>query len=132
MFSDTPGRIEDGGIWRNCSSGVLSIHVSIHVMWDPLPTLDLTGIDPDIVYTVELVKIICGQKVSVSRRVVAGSNMTEENLDLMQIYKAVIAARNNVQGAMNGPSMEIIICIFSVNFLIGCYSFYDAIHYFTQ
>ena len=27
---------------------------------------------------------------------------------------------------------SIIICIFSVNFLTGCYSFYDAIHYFTQ
>ena len=76
-------------------------------MWDPLPTLDLTGIDPDIVHSVELVKITCGQKISVSRRVVAGSNTTEENLDFMQIYKAIIAARNNVQGAINGPSVEI-------------------------
>ena len=32
---------------------------------------------------------------------------TEENLDLMQIYKAVIAARNNVTAARNGPSVEI-------------------------
>ena len=103
MFPDTPDRIKDGGIWRDYSSGVLIIHV----MWDSLPTLDLTGIDPDVVYTVELVKIICGQKVSMSRRVVAGSNLTEENLDLMQIYKAIIAARNNVPGAMNGPSVEI-------------------------
>ena len=77
-------------------------------MWDCLPTLDLTDIDPDIVYTVELVKITRDQRVSVvSHRVVAGSNATEENLDLMQIYKALIAARNNVQRAMNGPSVEI-------------------------
>ena len=37
----------------------------------------------------------------------AGSNVTEEGLDLMQIYKAVIAARNNVRGARNGPSAEV-------------------------
>ena len=36
----------------------------------------------------------------------AGSNTTEENLDLMQTFKAVIAARNNVPGARNGPSVE--------------------------
>ena len=37
----------------------------------------------------------------------AGSNVTEEGLDLMQIYKAVIAARNNVRDARNGPSVEV-------------------------
>ena len=36
----------------------------------------------------------------------AESNATEENLDLMQIFKAVIAARNNVPGARNGLSVE--------------------------
>ena len=76
-------------------------------MWDPLPTLDLTHIDPDIVYTVELFNIICDQNISISRTVVAKSNATVENLDLMQIYQAVIAARNNVREARNGPSVEI-------------------------
>ena len=77
------------------------------VVWDLLPTLDLTDIDPDIVYTVELFMITCGQNVSISRTVVAGNSATEENLDLMQIYKAVIAARNNVREVRNGPSVEI-------------------------
>ena len=36
----------------------------------------------------------------------AGNNVTEEGLDLTQVYKAVIAARNNVRGARNGPSTE--------------------------
>ena len=32
--------------------------------------------------------------------------MTEASLNLMQIYKAIVAARNNVPGARNGPSVE--------------------------
>ena len=37
----------------------------------------------------------------------ASSSATEEGLDLMQIYKVVVAARNNVPGGRNGPSVEI-------------------------
>ena len=77
------------------------------IIWDLLPTLDLTGIDPDILYTVELFKITCGQNVLISHKVVAESSATVESLDLMQIYKAVIAARNNVTAARNGPTVEI-------------------------
>ena len=47
-----------------------------------------------------------GQSIPISHKVVAESCATEEDLDMMQIYKAVIAARNNVTGARNGPSVE--------------------------
>ena len=77
------------------------------ILWNPLPTLDINDTDPDIVYTVELYQITCGQNILINRTVVAGTSITEENLDLMQIFKAVIAARNNVPGARNGPSVEI-------------------------
>ena len=75
-------------------------------LWNPLPTLDINDTDPDILYTVELYQITCGQNILINRTEVAGRNVTEEGLDLMQIYKAVIAARNNVSGARNGPSVE--------------------------
>ena len=75
-------------------------------MWSPLPTLDINDTDPDIVYTVKLYQITCGQNVLTYEREVAGNNVTEEGLDLMQIYKAVIAARNNVREARKGPSAE--------------------------
>ena len=74
--------------------------------WSPLPTLDINDTDPDIVYTVELYQITCGQNVLTYQREFATNNVTEEGLDLMQIYKAVIAARNNVRGARNGPIAE--------------------------
>lgn len=101
MSSDTPERVHNVIIQREYSLDTLT------VKWDLLPTLDLTDIDPDIVYTVKLFKITCGQNVSIDLTVVAGNSVTEENLDLMQIYKAVIAASNNVRGARNGPSVEI-------------------------
>ena len=97
----TPGRIKNPRNRRDYSSGVLT------VIWDPLPSLDLTGIDPDIVYAVELFKISCGQNVSIGHRVVSGNYARVNHLDLMHIYKAVIAARNNISSATNGLSVEI-------------------------
>ena len=76
-------------------------------LWNPLPTLDINFTDPDILYTVELYQITCGQEICINQTEVAGSNITKEGLDLMQIYKTVIAARNNVRNARNGPSTEI-------------------------
>ena len=98
--SDTPGTVKNTSCTRNYSSNTIT------TLWDPLPSLDLTDVDPDIVYTVELFKITCGQNTMINHRVVTESNATKEDLDLMQIYRAVIAARNNVTGARNGPSVE--------------------------
>ena len=94
--------MNNAALKRNYSTHSLTIN------WDPLSTLDLTNIDPDIVYSFELFKITCDQNVLISHRSVAAeTSTTEVGLDLMQIYKAVIAARNNVREARNGPSVEI-------------------------
>ena len=68
------------------------------IAWDPLPSLNLTSIDPDILYTVEFFNNTCGQNIFISSKVVSTNNATEDNLDLMQIYMAVVAAKNNVRG----------------------------------
>ena len=99
--ADTPKQVENATYLRDYSKDELTI------MWNPLPTLDINDTDPDILYTVELYRITCGQNILINRTEVAGSNVTEEGLDLMHIYKAVIAARNNVRGARNGPTAEI-------------------------
>ena len=49
---------------------------TLTIIWDPLPTLDLTDIDPDILYTIELFKLTCGQNISTNQRVFAKSNAT--------------------------------------------------------
>ena len=101
ILLDTPGEVTNVLLERNYSSNVLIM------IWDPLPTLDLTDIDPDILYTVELFKTTCGQNVPISHRIMSTNSASEESIDLMQIYKAVIAARNNVTEARNGPGVEI-------------------------
>ena len=97
---DTPGEVRNASCERNYSFDTLT------TLWDPLPTLDLTDIEPDVLYTVELLKITCGQNVSMNKTVVARNSTTMENLDLMQIYKTVVVASNNVIGAKDGPSVE--------------------------
>ena len=97
LMADTPKQVKNVNLLRGSSRDELTI------LWNPLPTLDINDTDPDILYSVELYQITCGQNIFINRMEVAGSNVTEEDLDLMQIYKAVIAARNNVRDATNGP-----------------------------
>ena len=84
--------------------------------------MDINDTDPDIVYPVQLFRITCGQNTLINQTVAPRNNATEENLDLMQIYKAVIAARNNVTGARNGPSIE----------MTGITAYYSLVAIFHQ
>ena len=95
-----PGEVQDLICLRDYVSN------SFTTQWDPVPTLDLTDIDPDILYTVELYKITCNQHILMSHSTVGKTSVTEVSLDLMQTYKAVITAKNNVTSARNGPSVE--------------------------
>ena len=103
-MADISNRVKNVTLLRDYSEDELM------TLWNPLPTLDINDTDPDILYTVELYQITCGQNILINRTEVAGSNVTEEGLDLMQIYKAFIAARNNVRGARNGPNVEFDFC----------------------
>ena len=99
---DIPGNISNLGFERNYSSGVLT------TFWDPLPTLDITDRDPDIIYHVQIFKITCGQNVLMSDENVTES-ITRNYLSLcefMEIYSAVITPRNNVPGYIDGPTRE--------------------------
>ena len=85
---------------RNSFSSLLTTR------WLSLPSLDLNDTDPDIVYSVELYKITCGEDIFMSREDVF-VNSTNNTVDLMEIYKVIITARNNVERARNGTSVEI-------------------------
>ena len=97
-----PGHISNLGFKRNYSSGVLTI------FWDPLPTLDITDRDPDIVYHVQIFKIVsgCGQSVLMSDENVTESITSLSSAEHMEIYTAVITPRNNVPGYIDGPKEE--------------------------
>ena len=102
---DVPGNISNLDFKRNysdCKRNYSSC--TLTTIWDSLPTLDITGRDPDIIYHVEIFKITCGQSVLMSDENVTES-ITINSLDLMEIYRAVITPRNNVPRYINGPSV---------------------------
>ena len=94
-----PGNVSNLGFERNYSSGVLT------TFWDPLPTLDITDRDPDIIYRVQIFKTTCGESVLMSDENVTES-ITSNYLSLMEIYTAAITPRNNVPGYIDGPKEE--------------------------
>ena len=97
--SGTPGKVKNVSLNRNSSSSLLTTH------WSSLPSLDLNDTDPDIVYSVELYKITCSEDIFMSHEDVFVIS-TNNTVDPMEIYKVIITARNNVEGARNGNRTE--------------------------
>ena len=98
-YTDTPGKVKNATTERSPSSSLLITR------WSSLPSLDLNDTDPDIVYSVELYKITCGEDIFMSREDVF-VNSTNNTVDPMEIYKVIITARNNVEGARIGNGTE--------------------------
>ena len=74
------------------------------LIWNPPFSLDLTYVDPDIVYCVEVFNITCGER----ELVISDCNVTENSYtsDAIApdgyIYEYIVTPRSNVQGAVNG------------------------------
>ena len=98
-----PGSISSLRFERNYSSAVLT------TFWDPLPTLDITDRDPDIIYRVQIFKITCGESILLSDENVTESITSNylSPLQLMEIYMTIITPRNNVRGYVDGPKKEL-------------------------
>ena len=90
--------------------GPLSIVAEIErnsstITWVAPFSLNLTGVDPDIVYCVEVYNITCG----VDDLVVGDCNVTEprfvdNRLQQGYIYRITITSRSNGQDAQNGTN----------------------------
>ena len=99
VFSDVPGRVKNAICKRNYSSGAHLI-----TDWDPLPSLDLTNTEPDIVYRVQWRRVTCGQNVSMGEETVTGTHTSRIVHQPYDIYEVVITPRNNVTSARYGES----------------------------
>ena len=102
FFLGVPGIINNLRCERNYSSGILT------TFWEPLPTVDITDRDPDIIYCVQIFKSTCGQSILMSDENVTESITSNSlsPLELMEIYSAVITPRNNVSKYIDGPKKE--------------------------
>ena len=94
---DIPSKVENASCKRNHSSGAHLI-----TEWDPLPSLNLTNAEPDIVYRVQWWKITCGQNVSMGEETVNGTNTSYAIHQPYEIYEVVIIPKNNVLLAEDG------------------------------
>ena len=76
-------------------------------------------------YSVELYKITCGEDIFMSHEDVF-VNSTNNTVDPMEIYKVIITARNNVEGARNGTSVairgiELHVCTYIAFLILACF-----------
>ena len=98
-FSDVPGKVTNAVCKRNHTSGAHLI-----TEWDPLPSLDLTNADPDIVYRVQWWNVTCGQNMSMGEETVNGTNTSYVIHHPHEIYEVTITPRNNIMAARDGGS----------------------------
>ena len=78
----------------------------VSYFWEPPSTLDLTGVEPDIVYCVEVSNITCGA----DNLIASDCDLTNpvypanvgDGLDPSYIYKITVTPSSNVPGAANG------------------------------
>ena len=84
--------------------------------WNPPFSLDLTDVDPDIAFCVEVYNITCGGR----ELVFSDCNVTENSYtsDAIApdgyIYEYIVTPRSNVQGAQNGTPSQSLRGMFTV------------------
>ena len=78
------------------------------IEWGAPFSLDLTNVDPDIVYCVEVYNITCGWSHVISDCNVLATNYSSDDLRPGYIYEYTVTPRSNEEGTQNGTSQTII------------------------
>ena len=79
---------------------------SIILSWDPPFSLNLTNVEPDIAYCVEVYNITCGRSLVISDCDVLETSYSSDDLQPGYIYEYTVTPRSNVEGAQNGTSQS--------------------------
>ena len=81
---------------------------STTLSWSPPFSLDLTNVEPDIVYCVDVYNITCGGR----ELLISDCDVTETSYtsDVIvpdgYIYEYIVTPRSNVEGAINGTPSQ--------------------------
>ena len=78
------------------------------LFWVPPFSLDLTGVDPDIVFCLEVYNITCGRNLLIRECDVMNTSYTNYALLPGYMYEYNITSRSNVKGARNGRNLTVI------------------------
>ena len=83
------------------------ISKNLSYIWQQPYSLDLTAVTPDITYCLDVLRITCGVRDSVVRDCgVSGHNYTVD-LDIADLYEAIITPRSNTINTVNGSETSI-------------------------
>ena len=79
------------------------------IFWEAPFSLDLTGVEPDIAYCVDIYSITCGRMdlIISDCSVVEPSYTSEDITPQGYIYEYTVTPRRNVEGATNGTSVTV-------------------------
>ena len=78
------------------------------IVWEAPFSLNLTNVEPDIVYCVEVYNITCGRReLLISDCDVMETSYTSDVLQPGYIYEYTVTPRSNVEGAQNGTSKTV-------------------------
>ena len=77
------------------------------ISWVAPFSLDLTGVDPDIVYCVEVYNITCGRSLLISECYLMETSYTNDSLQAGHIYEYTVTPLSNVKGASNGTNWTV-------------------------
>ena len=75
--------------------------------WEAPFSLDLTGVDPDIVYFVEVINITCGRSPLISECDIAEPSYTSNDIMDGYIYEYAVTPKSNMSGAENGTTTKV-------------------------
>ena len=78
------------------------------IVWEAPFSLDLTNVEPNIVYCVELYNNTCGgRELLISDCDVMETSYTSDVLQSGYIYEYIVTPKSNVEGAQNGTSKTV-------------------------
>ena len=77
-----------------------------HLSWDAPFSLDLTNVEPDVIYCIQVINSTCGN-VSI---LFSNCTVRETELNLLgysqhHVYEIIITPRSNVEGTKNGTML---------------------------
>ena len=82
------------------------------ILWDAPFSLNLTNVEPDIVYCVDVYNITCGgRELLISDCEIMETSYTSDVFQPGYIYEYMVTPRSNVEGAQNGIRKNITGCL---------------------
>ena len=93
------------------------------IKWDDSPSLDLSNVDPDVTYCVDVYNVTCGER----KHVISDCNVNEISYTSAvtsdgYLYEHIVTPRSNIDTAMNGTPSCPLRGRISYPLSTGCYN----------